>query len=94
MVIEPQMYIPGDAKAESSGPLSTPPNLPPQDKRMAGIDETDKGMKPPPVKPGGFGNTRARRIAELLQELQALQNANQSSPKDYQKSAPGTPGGF
>ena len=82
MIIEPQMYIPSDAKAEASDPLSIPLNT---DKRMAGIDETDKsmpavqrsrvtGLQPP--------DARARRIQLLLQELQSLHTARDSSPKD------------
>ena len=72
MNIEPQMYIPSDAKAEASEPLATPLNT---DPRMAGIDETDKASPYNPLR---------RRVTKLLEELQALHNANQASPKDAQ----------
>jgi len=73
MNIEPQMYIPSDARAEASAPLATPLNT---DPRMAGIDATDKASPYNPL--------RSQRIRKLLEELQALHNASQASPKDAQ----------
>jgi hypothetical protein len=87
MVIEPQFFIPGDAKAEASEPLSTPINNDPR--RMAGIDETDKASPYNPLRSRATGKlpptAKGRRVARMLQELQALHAARDASPKDYGK---------
>ena len=85
MNIEPQMYIPSDARAEASDPLSRPLST---DQRMAGIDETDKASPYNQLRSRVTGalppGDKQRRVMLMLQELQALHTANQASPKDAQ----------
>jgi hypothetical protein len=90
MVIEPQFFIPGDAKAEASEPLSTPINNDPR--RMAGIDETDRASPYNPLRITIHNHLAGpRRLGKLkdgswlLKAHNARADAAQQSPKDYGK---------